>query len=80
MSRRIYDMGLAASLVALLLWGDALVDWLTPGRIDRHISHQLDLPPRERGYMALREDHPHDVWKRICVDGQSWLPSEQRCK
>lgn len=76
----IRDGILAVFLVSLILFGDAIVDGLTPGRIDRHIAHNIDIPPRERDYMATREDHPHNVWKRICVDGTSWIPSRQRCE
>jgi hypothetical protein len=34
----VYDFMVALSLVVLLLWGDAIVDSITPGRIERHIE------------------------------------------
>jgi hypothetical protein len=70
----IRDFLLAAMLISLLLWGDAMVDWLTPGRIDRHIAHQVEVPPApERSYMATRDEHPAGVWRRVCPDGENWI-------
>jgi hypothetical protein len=44
------------------------------------VCFQLEIPPREREYMAVRESHPPNVWQRICVDGESWVNAKRGCE
>jgi hypothetical protein len=66
------DLLIALALLVLVLWGDAVVDWLTPGRIDARVE-ALEAERAERSHMVRRGEHPHGVWERICVDGQNWI-------
>ncbi len=75
------DLACAIALVVLVLFGDAIIEWLTPGRIDRRIAavEQIDLPPAPPA--TTWADVPNTsrcTWScidRIPTAGENWPAS-----
>lgn len=57
-----------------------LILWLTYVLVRTDVLvHDLDLPAIERQQHETRESINHNVWRRICLDGQNWEPMKQEC-
>lgn len=77
-TQRAVDLGCAIALLVLVLFADAIVEWLTPGRIDRRIAavEQVDLPPAPpASTWADVPNHSRCTWsciERIPTAGETW--------
>lgn len=70
------ELACAIALLVLVIFGDAIIEWLDPGRIERRISYvEQQSDPVQRSSWA---DHPNDSrcgWsciERIPTTGESW--------
>lgn len=77
-TNRHVETACAIALLVLVLFGDAIIEWLDPGRIDRRIAHveQIDLPPAP--VASTWSDEPNTSrcgWScinRIPTAGETW--------
>lgn len=55
----------AIYVVLAILFGDAFVDWIDAGRIERRIAYNLDLPALPPIEHQPADVSPLDVWRLI---------------
>ena len=67
-------------VLAIGLFWVALITALLVGIERQDRALEIDLPPApERSHLQPRDEHPHNVWRRWCPDGENWHPGRQEC-
>lgn len=75
-TQRYVELACAVLLLVLVVFGDAIIETIDPGRIDRRIAHNIEVPPEPtRTTWADRPNGSRCGWNcigRLPQGGETW--------